>query len=131
MEEKSFEEQIYQEFVNRQLNISKKAVLIILSAMGCLFLFLGVVFLAFNSYDSEFLITGTVFACVGFGLILIGLLIYAILSKSKASGYQKFLERIDKYGMINTFDMAALIAIQQAKIKLFEKEIAELKRKID
>lgn len=129
MEEKSFEEQIYQAFTSRQLNISKRVVLVIFSVLACIFLVLGAVLLALNSYNSEFLILGTVYACLGFGFLLIGLLIYAILSKSKASDYQKFLERVEKYGMINTFDMAAFIAIQQAKIELLEKEIEELKQK--
>lgn len=129
MEEKSFEEQIYQAFTSRQLNISKRVVLVIFSVLACIFLVLGAVLLALNSYNSKFLILGTVYACLGFGILLIGLLIYAILSKSKASDYQKFLERVEKYGMINTFDMAAFIAIQQAKIELLEKEIEELKQK--
>lgn len=66
---------------------------------------------------------------MGAGFLLLGLLIYAILPKTQTTDYEKFLKRIDKYGLISMYDVAAMLAIQQAKIELLEKEIEELKQK--
>lgn len=129
MEEKNFEARVYQEFTNRQLRVSKNVFLATFNVLGGVFLILGAVFAALKSYNSELFIAGIVFVCMGAGFLLLGLLIYAILPKTQTTDYEKFLKRIDKYGLISMYDVAAMLAIQQAKIELLEKEIEELKQK--
>ncbi|HEY8443912.1 MAG TPA: hypothetical protein VIL24_03860 [Clostridia bacterium] len=124
----SFEEKIYQELYNRQNIYAKKLALIILGGVGGVFLVLGIVFLFLGDVLT---ILGIVYACVGLILTLSGLIIYAVVSKTKPIGYQSLLDKLEKYGILNTFDMTAMIIIQQAKIRQLEKEILELKQKLN
>jgi hypothetical protein len=126
------EEQQFQFVMNKQANIARITLLLVFGIIGSIFAIIGSIFIALGIKDMETgFEVGLVFLPLGSIFILIALLCYFLIPKEKVYDYEKFKRNVQKYGVINTFQMSAMISINQAKIEELEQRIKELEQRID
>lgn len=117
---KNFEDrakEIFEETQAKQARIAKKIILGVLSGMGFVFAILGTVFLAMDDLYKEI---GIVFLPMGLAFIALGIILFLAIPTKYS--YDKYKVRVQKYGYLNNFAMAAKIDELEARIDELEKK---------
>ncbi len=110
-------EEIFNEMQAKQSKLAKKILLGVLSGLGIVFVILGIVFFCLSgSINRELAIA---FLVYGLFMLALGIILYfAIPTKYN---YQKYKARVEKYGIMNMFDINAKIAELEERIEELEK----------
>ena len=116
MEERGKE--IFEELQEKQARLAKKILLATFCAIGFVFAILGIVFIDLNEV---FKLIALVFLPMGIGFIALGIILYFVIPTKY--DYDKYKARVEKYGMMNAFDMNAKVAELEARIEELERRI--------
>lgn len=120
---KNFEDrakEIFEETQAKQARIAKKIILGVLSGMGFVFAILGTVFLAMDDLYKEIGKIGIVFLPMGLAFIALGIILFLAIPTKYS--YDKYKVRVQRYGYLDNFAMAAKIAELEARIDELEKK---------
>ncbi|HEY8390999.1 MAG TPA: hypothetical protein VIL26_08675 [Clostridia bacterium] len=132
MEDKKIvsEEQEFHNIMNKQVNMTRLILLVIFGFIGIIFAIIGAFLLGFNVIDKGIQI-GLIFLPIGLGFCLAGLLCYWLIPKDRVYNYERYKQRVEKYGFIDTISMAAMISYHKVKIEQLESRIKELEDKLN
>lgn len=113
------EKKLYDDSYNKQIKNSKKVLGITFGIFAALFIILGIIFLVAAEEEKE---AGWVFVGLGFLYGIIAL-VYCLV-KFKPN-YEKYKERIGKYGSTNVYDLSMRVQLLEERIKKLEEQISE------
>ncbi|MCM1131388.1 MAG: hypothetical protein NC310_04360 [Roseburia sp.] len=123
-EKDKLEEEKYQELYQKQMRISRRALLALFLPIGLVFLIFGIVFLSVREFEGGFTLLG-----VGFFLSLLGVILYFVLPKK--GNYERYKKITKNRGGINLFDISISVGILEVRVKNLELENQALKRKVE
>lgn len=125
------EEQEFQIMMNKQAKIARITLLVTFGLIGVIFVLIGAILLGVDIVDESGFQVGIVFLPAGLIFCLTALLCYFLIPKEKVYNYEKYKRNVLKYGVVNTFQMSAMLSYHNAKIKELETRIQELEHKLN
>lgn len=124
---KSYQEKVFQEVMNRQVNLLRKSFLLIFGIIGLIFFIAGVIILL---SQGKLFQLGLAYGVIGLVFLLVAILCFLLIPKNRQYNYERFKKRIQKYGLFSTIDMTIMVSILSEKITQLENTISELEKKI-
>lgn len=114
----NLEKQLFEETQEKQSKLAKKLVLGIFGGIGMVFALLGIIFIGIDNDAMQIL--SIVFLSVGVFMTALGLLLFFVIPTNYS--YEKYKLRVNKYGMINIFEINAKIRELEDRIDQLEKD---------
>lgn len=127
---KSYQEKVFQEVMNRQVNLLRKSFLLIFGIIGLIFFIAGVIILLSQGKLFKLFQLGLAYGVIGLVFLLVAILCFLLIPKNRQYNYERFKKRIQKYGLFSTIDMTIMVSILSEKITQLENTISELEKKI-
>lgn len=109
----SREKEIFDEMQEKQANLAKRILFGVFVGMGVLFAALGIVFWVIIKE------LAIVFLAMGLFMVALGVILFFVIPTKY--NYEKYKMRVQKYGLINTFEIHAKIVELEARIEELEK----------
>lgn len=108
----SLEEKIYSKICKRQNSYLKRVLLMVFTILGFVFFAAGITFFGSRYINNDFTIVGIVFLALSGLFVAIGLICF--YAKSNYD-YQKLMERFYENGILNYYEISALLFVQNEK----------------
>lgn len=118
----ALEKETFEKTYKKQVKLTKRILTIIFTIMGFVFITAGTLVLLLPTGEPDADIIGFIFIPFGIVFLLVALLI-ALFVKPSENAYEKYKKRVNRFGIINIYDV-------NAKIQMLEARIEELERRL-
>ena len=116
------EKETFEKAYKKQVKLTKRILTIIFTIMGFIFVTAGTLVLLLPTDEPDADIIGYIFIPFGIVFLIVALCV-SLFVKPSENAYEKYKKRVNRFGIINIYDV-------NAKIQMLEARIEELERRI-